>query len=560
MDQVCSTQHTTPTTNPRWSRRDIADAIFNFRNEEGDLGSSQRGFARQQGIPTSTFQRCAGRVEAIDEGDLTALFFESPEGVELLHRIVTAAMMVITQVAPGGIRMIGTFLDLSGLDRFAASSYGVLHGGVMALETELVRFDQNEKARLGKLMRHRDITLCQDETFHPQPCLVAIEPISLFILLERYVKHCDANSWDDALRGALSGLPVRVIQQTADEGAALASHANHVGASHSPDLFHVQHDVIKGTSFPMISAVRTAEKTVNKAEVKVERMEQIVEIFEPSDQCPATFVEAQLEAVCAEHEASRDQLTLAKREREQMSLAIRGISCVYHPFDLVTGAERSAEEVEEDLNWHFDTISELATDSMLSDRAHDKIAKARRVVGKMVATVALVHCMLRLWVEGLAVSERTEEAILGRLIPGRYVELVAGKAQGAERRKELQARAEKLLPSAEERAHLLRDVDEQDMALVEQVIEEGAQLFQRSQSCVEGRNSHLDLFHHGHHRLNERQLSAKTVVHNYLKRRPDGTTAAERFFGEKPLDLFEWLLSRLEPPPRPSKRRRRSLN
>ena len=178
----------------------------------------------------------------------------------------------------------------------------------------------------------------------------------------------------------------------------------------------------------------------------------------------------------------------------------------------------------------------------------------------MVATVALVHCMLRLWVEGLAVSERTEEAILGRLIPGRYVELVAGKAQGAERRKELQARAEKLLPSAEERAHLLRDVDEQDMALVEQVIEEGAQLFQRSQSCVEGRNSHLDLFHHGHHRLNERQLSAKTVVHNYLKRRPDGTTAAERFFGEKPLDLFEWLLSRLEPPPRPSRPRRRSLN
>ena len=103
-------------------------------------------------------------------------------------------------------------------------------------------------------------------------------------------------------------------------------------------------------------------------------------------------------------------------------------------------------------------------------------------------------------------------------------------------------------------------IDEPDRPLVEQVIEQCAQLFQRSDSCVEGRNSHLDLFHHGHHRLGDRQLKAKTVVHNYLKRRPDGSTAAERFFGEKPHDLFEWLLERLEPPPWPSKPRRRFLN
>ena len=156
-------------------------------------------------------------------------------------------------------------------------------------------------------------------------------------------------------------------------------------------------------------------------------------------------------------------------------------------------------------------------------------------------------------IESLALSEATEAAILEGLIPARYLELVAEKAEGAARRKDLRYRAAKVLGSVDEQTLLLGDVDEQ-------VIEQCAQLFQRSQSCVEGRNSHLDLFHHGHHRLGDRQLKAKTVVHNYLKRRPDGSTAAERFFGEKPHDLFEWLLERLEPPPWPSKPRRRFLN
>lgn len=42
-----------------------------------------------------------------------------------------------------------------------------------------------------------------------------------------------------------------------------------------------------------------------------------------------------------------------------------------------------------------------------------------------------------------------------------------------------------------------------------------------------------------------------TVAHNYYARRPDGTTAVERFFGQKPDDLFAWLLARIEPPALP---------
>jgi len=40
--------------------------------------------------------------------------------------------------------------------------------------------------RLGQQMPESNITLCEDETFHPPICLVAIEPVSNFLILEAY--------------------------------------------------------------------------------------------------------------------------------------------------------------------------------------------------------------------------------------------------------------------------------------------------------------------------------------------------------------------------------------
>ena len=55
--------------------------------------------------------------------------------------------------------------------------------------------------------------------------------------------------------------------------------------------------------------------------------------------------------------------------------------------------------------------------------------------------------------------------------------------------------------------------------------------------------------------LTPSKLQALRVIHNYVIRRPDGATAAERFFGSKPRDLFEWLLEQLPMPVRPRHKR-----
>lgn len=53
------------------------------------------------------------------------------------------------------------------------------------METLLADFGREEDQRLAAAMPPRGIGLCEDETFHPQICLVAIEPVSNFLLLEQ---------------------------------------------------------------------------------------------------------------------------------------------------------------------------------------------------------------------------------------------------------------------------------------------------------------------------------------------------------------------------------------
>ena len=79
-----------------------------------------------------------------------------------------------------------------------------------------------------------------------------------------------------------------------------------------------------------------------------------------------------------------------------------------------------------------------------------------------------------------------------------------------------------------------------------------ADVFQRSSSNVEGRNGYLSLRNHQLRGLDHpRKRTCLTVVHNFFLTRPDGTTAAERFFGQKPRSMFAAILASVEIPPAP---------
>src|SRR2546421_4737042 len=79
-----------------------------------------------------------------------------------------------------------------------------------------------------------------------------------------------------------------------------------------------------------------------------------------------------------------------------------------------------------------------------------------------------------------------------------------------------------------------------------------AEVFQRSSSNVEGRNGYLSLRNHQLRGLDRpRKRECLTAIHNFFLTRADGTTAAERFFGQKPRSMFAAILQSVDLPPAP---------
>jgi hypothetical protein len=560
VEEVCQNARQKATSRKQYPRKEVIGQVISFEAAKEKLGISQREYARINGIPHTTFQQWIANKASINAPQALVALVESPEGLAFLHQLVMAALFVITQLAPGSIRMACTFLVLSGLNEFVASSYGSVQKVVKAMEEQIVLFGRCELERLGKLMRPKKITIIEDETFHPQICLVAMDGASGFIFLEMYAQSRDSATWAKALKEALGDLPVEVVQVTSDEAKALLRHAEvELEANHSPDLFHVVHELFKGTALSMAREVKAAGEGVDEARKAKERLEASMKIsMESSASWPPNgsleAMQKNIDEAKAEEELAQESLDAAEQQQKEMADAIRGITECYHPFDLETGEVRSAETVAADIEGKFAIIDELAEKVSLCDSALERIDKARRVVTAMVATITFFHETTRAWIEQLFLPEQIEQFIMERWIPARYLELVAERASDSETRARLRQSAAKLMPSPQEIGAMIFSLCDNDRLLVVYAVEQCAQLFQRSSSAVEGRNGHLSLFHHGHHRLTETKLEARTVIHNFMKVRPDETTAAERFFGHAPRDLFEWLIERMDSPKRPARK------
>lgn len=523
----------------------------------GDRPLSQRQAAKQAGVARTTVQHWQARKAAIEATPESVAFFESPEGLAFLHRLMIAAHLVITLAGAGGIRLVCLLFELTGVDRFVASSYGAQQQVGVAIETAAVAFGQQEKARLGQRMGARQITTAHDETFHPQPCLVAMEPVSNFILLERYAPSHTADQWQQALEQALEGLPVEVIQATSDEGTAIRHHVERrLGAHHSPDLFHVQHELVKATAGALATQTRQAEQALSKAREDSERQQQAQSAYlrNPGPGRPPNHHERIRQAAC---QVGRAKLALeqAQAHQNEARQAIGNISQAYHPYHLHSGQAQSTETVAAELGTQLEKLEQIADQAKLSQRCRERIEKAGRVVTDLLATLVFFFMTIAAKVEALSLPPEAEQAVLHQLIPALYLQRAAGKIQDRSQRQQLRERAEALLQPLRAPGSVLLDLAPEERCVVEQVAAECADLFQRSSSCVEGRNGQLALRHHHLHRISDRKLAALTTVHNYFIQRPDGTTAAERFFGNKPTSLFDALLEQVPMPARAARKR-----
>jgi Family of unknown function (DUF6399) len=558
-------QHTpaTPTTEApfRYTRSETARYLHDRLNPDRP-GQSARHVARTAGIPHTTLRYWEQRQQHTDAPAELVAFFESPAGLALLKRLLLALHLVFQQQGTAGIRPLCRFLELAHLAPFVAASYGPHQRLATLLQELLGQYDQEQRQQLAPRMKAKAITLCEDENFHgAQPCLVAIEPVSNFLVLEVYRPQRDADTWTSVVSAALQGLPVTVVQVTSDLAKGLQAHAkNGLAAQHSPDLMHVQADLHKATGLPLHRHLEAAQQRLAQAQEGVRDWTERYRQHQAGIRAPGRPPDFPQRIGWAQQAADYWEQQVRQRQgrQDQVQEAIRGLGEDYHPFDAQTGQAVSAEQMQRRLEQRLQMVEQLAAQAEVSDAGREKIAKARRVLPRLVASLAWFWHSVRLLLESLELSEAAERAVYEQLLPGLYWGAAAERARTAADKKRLRGLAATCVAQAWSAAGVLSGLGEELKEVVKQVGAEGVSRFVRASSCVEGRNGQLSLHHHGCHALSPGKLKALTVLHNYFIERADGSTAAERFFGQKPADVFEWLLERFPDPPRPAKQGRKA--
>jgi len=548
---------------PRWNRTERAERFEQYRELQAQ-GVSQRQAAQQLTVPRSTLQAWQTHRDSLDEHPAVVAFFHSVPGLAFLHRLVLGIHLVCTEVGACGIRLVCLLVQLTGLDRFVAASYGAQHQVNRQVEEAIVAYRHEESARLAQDMPTKDLTVAQDETFTGGLCLVAIDPKSNYIVLEQAASARDHDTWHAHMEQALSGLKCHIIQSTSDEAPALLAYVeHHLGAHHSPDLFHVQHELVKAVSGPMATKQRAAGKAATKA---CERLAQGQERLQDTDGAPdkrgtsrPARATASVEQLAQEAHAARQECERLSVQREQVAHSIRAIGQAYHFVDLERGVRRNGQLIAADIQAQIDSIRSVAQHEGLSQACLERIAKAERVVPKMQATIAFVSGYVRQQVRQLHLTPPVSYAMHAHLIPACYLDRVA-QTRSVSAGEPLRELAKRLRSPLVESGGALAELSETEQSQLHQQATELAEVFQRSSSNVEGRNGYLSLRNHQLRGLDRpRKRACLTAIHNFFLTRPDGTTAAERFFGQKPRSMFTAILGAVEIPPAPLSPPRRAL-
>jgi hypothetical protein len=493
-----------------------------------------RGAAAMLEVPNSTMQSWRAQKHALQVPLEWEEFFSSTSGIEFLQRNVMAAHHVI-HYGPSGVQGMQEYLRLSRIDSFVASSSGTLQGLTERYEEHIIAFGDNEEKRLTRGMKARKITAALDEMFRGrQPCLVAIEVVSNFILLEKFTRDRKAETWKQEINTRLSGLKVEIDQVVSDLGTGITACTKELGANHSPDLFHGQYELSKAVSGALATQKRSFDKELKEAE---ERVQKTVARYGAGSE--------KAKQAIGVHNLRQYGLEERSKRLEASRTAIKAIGNLHHPIDLTTGQIQTVEAIKQGFDNSLEALKRIAEEAQLSQSCHDRLEKARRAFDGMVNYIKLVLTVLAAYVGALQLNDEQKRFFIEVIYPLAYIRMIWRRQKRKER--------EKLKELKEALEIKIREGPWSETLKNEWMAKgkECAERFQRSSSCVEGRNGMLSLLHHRQHRLNERKLRALKVVHNYHILRKDGTTGGERFFGVKHENLFESLVTNVRIPGRP---------
>jgi len=526
---------------PKISRKIIAfEELIGLEKHK----KSSREVAKLLEIPNSTMRSWRKHTPSKKVSKELEDFFSTPQGTDFLQRNIVAVMKLM-KCGPSGIRGVQIYLHNTGLDHFIASSTGALQNFWERCVKYIIQFGDREEKRLSVGMKRKKITAGLDEMFRGRrPCLVAIEAVSNYIILEKFTNDRTASTWKKELEPRLGDLNIEVSQVVSDLCGAIRAVTKDFGAEHISELFHAVHEIHKATSGPLASQKRATEKKLIDVKEKIQKLKEKSHSLKKEEK--KRQVNELKQAVDLKNNLQIEFEIKSKRQ-EKVKNAAKEMGKIHHPINLKSGSLQTAEGMEKKFAEQFEIIAECMNDAGLSQRSFDRIEKAWRAFGAIVVFLKYFFVVYANFVGDLKLNTEQEKFFNEIVFPLSYLKMVWSRLS-----KEVKNETRKTL---EELDAKIRDGPFSE-EVKKELLKKGrelAEMYQRSSSFVEGRNGVLSLNYHRFHRLSERSLRVLSIVHNFDTRRSDGTTPAERLFEAKHDNLFESLVANVRIPGKPQK-------
>ena len=531
------------TNDYRWQPKEYSQKLSEYRIAIKN-GATGRDAAEKIGIPRATLRMWDSPIKtSFDE--TTSHFLQSDVGYSFLHKILIPAML--TFVIPGhcGIRKFCHWLDISGLSDFISSSYGTWQKVSKNIAKIVLKFGKKTQDELSKKMLYKEISIAIDETFFPKICLVGIELISGFILIEKFSEKRDAASWELAALSSIQGMNIKVIQVVGDQAAGIISYAKKNLAHYSSDLFHMQREISKGGSLALSSQVNSAEDILENEKNYLEKLIQLKnEQIKNNSLSPSDIYKIDEKITAIENIIKNSNIFYDENKirQEKFKESLMNISNIYHPIDLETGKRRGVSLVEADVRANIEIIRAIFLEANLGESSHKYLEKAERVIPYFLSSIKFFSEMSNSIIKSFNMSKREEYYFQSYLLPAAYLKRMAKKERAKEKKL--------MLEKARELDAIGIKIFTKNVNEILFAAKNTADIFQRSSSAVEGRNGHLSLKHHSLHKISEEKLAVLTILQNYFSISDDGSTAAERFFSQKHQSLAEYVVKNIPPVPR----------
>jgi len=459
-------------------------------------------------------------------------------GFRWLIRFVCATIYMFGIRGGMGVRALSEFFHLCRVETHLGASPSSLCQLVAHIEEVILaykaRYEVSHTAMVHAIVG-------ADETFFDQIMLVVVELSSGYIMLEESAEDRTFQTWQDKAGQALRRLGVEARYMVSDKAKALTKLAlDGLDCPHIPDFFHASYEVVKCLGGRFATKLTRVRRALATARATLDRLQEKADGF----------------ANICEQEQRIAALTDEQQHLEQGQMryheALQQLSKTVHPFSCETLARQSSTEVSELLQGTLARLRALSADYAIKD-SKNRLGK----VEKQGPEIAKVVDLWWTWTaESLApygLSSERAAWVCDIVLAEASWRGQADRTSSSPLRQAYHAAHERA--RARLLAHpLTTGLHPQEVRRWQSWAQWMVTKFQRTSSAVEGRNGVLSRMNHTQRAIPLRRVKVLTVVHNFGLHREDGSTAAERFFGEPCPDLFEWIVDHIDELPLPRSR------